>query len=272
MEVAGVPHTLETEAIVAVDKLDKISVDAVRQELIDRGVPGGAAHRLLQLCEEAPAGNEARLDWMEEVLQGHEAGTRAAADMRTLLCYAQHTSSAPHLCLDPYLARGLSYYTGSIFEIVAPGVRGSLAGGGRYDELLGMFSGQNIPACGFSLGLERIIVLMTERAMFPDRLAGQAQALVTQKDQRTAGACFELAHELRRAGIRTDLYVDFKGYGAQFKYADKRHIRYALLLSEREITAGVVAVKDLVSGDQVDVPRGEVAAWLLERLGQGGSA
>jgi histidyl-tRNA synthetase len=267
MEVSGVPHSLEGEAIVAVDKLDKISVEAVRQELIDRGIPDEAAHRLLQLFDQAPAGNEARLDWMEQVLQGNEGGSQAVSDLRSLLCYAQHTPSAPHLCLDPYLARGLSYYTGTIFEIAAPGVRGSLAGGGRYDELLGMFSGQNIPACGFSLGLERIIVLMTEREMFPDRLTGQAQVLVTQKDQQTAGACFELAHELRQAGLKTDLYVDFKGYGAQFKYADKRHIRYALLLSQREIEAGVVAVRDLVSGDQVDVPRGEVAAWLLERLG-----
>jgi histidyl-tRNA synthetase len=267
MEVAGVPHRLEGEAIVAVDKLDKISVEAVQQELIDRGVPEKAADRLLQLFDEAQAGNEARLDWMEDVLEGNEAGSRAVTDLRALLCYVQHTPSAPHVCLDPYLARGLSYYTGTIFEIVAPGVRGSLGGGGRYDELLGMFSGQNIPACGFSLGLERIIVLMTEREMFPDRLTGQAQVLVTQKDQQTAGACFELAHELRQAGLRTDLYVDFKGYGAQFKYADKRHIRYALLLSEREIEADVVAVKDLISGDQIDVPRGEIAEWLVEKLG-----
>lgn len=129
-----------------------------------------------------------------------------------------------------------------------------------------MFSGQSIPACGFSLGLERIILIMEEQGMFPARLAGQPQVLVTLFDEASLPATLALTHQLRGAGLRVDLYPDPDRYGRQFKYADERGIRYAALLSPREIDAGVVAVKDLVSGDQVDVPGGGVAAWLLQRV------
>jgi histidyl-tRNA synthetase len=168
--------------------------------------------------------------------------------------------------VDPYLARGLSYYTGAIFEVVAPDVSGSLAGGGRYDDLLGMFAGQSIPACGNALGLERIVLVMSERGMFPDRLTGLPQILVTQFDESTVAASLELAHRLRAGGLRTDLYPDFKGYGAQFKYADRRGIRFAALIGSRELEEQVVAVKDLSTGDQVDVPQDRIVEWLTQRL------
>jgi histidyl-tRNA synthetase len=126
--------------------------------------------------------------------------------LRQVLQYSAGGPAAPYLRVDPYLARGLSYYTGPIFEIEFPGLSGSGGGGGRYDDLIGMFSGQVIPACGFSLGLERILLLMEERGMFPERLAGQPQVLVTQYDDATANASFRLATELRAAGLRVDLY------------------------------------------------------------------
>ena len=136
--------------------------------------------------------------------------------------------------IDPFLARGLSYYTGPIFEIEFPGLSGSGGGGGRYDDLVGMFIGQTIPACGFSLGLERILLVMEERNMFPARLAGQPQVLVTQFDASTASASFQLAVRLRAAGMRVDLYPDLDRYGKQFKYAEERGIRYAVLVSPRD--------------------------------------
>src|SRR3954447_18266846 len=143
---------------------------------------------------------------------------------------------------------------------------GQGGGGGGYDDLIGMFSGQSIPACGFSLGLERILLLMEEQNMYPPRLAGQPQVLVTLFDEASSAATMRLAHELRAEGLRVDLYPEPDRYGRQFKYGEERQIRYALLLSSREIEAGVVAVKDLVSGDQLDMPSGEVAAWLKERV------
>jgi histidyl-tRNA synthetase len=129
-----------------------------------------------------------------------------------------------------------------------------------------MFSGQSIPACGFSLGLERILLLMEEQGMFPARLAGQPQVLVTQFDESTVVASLTLAQQLRAAGLRVDLYPDLDRYGRQFKYAEERHIRYAVLAGPREVEAGVVAVKDLESGEQLDIPAQEIGNWLRERV------
>ncbi|MBV9279073.1 MAG: histidine--tRNA ligase, partial [Chloroflexi bacterium] len=269
MEVAGVEPDLEGEAMVAIDKLDKIGLDGVRRDLQGRGIGEAAAARLLGHMAAAPKENDEVLDWLGRVVSGSDAGTRGVAELRTLLSFAHRTPAARYLRVDPYLARGLSYYTGAIFEIVAPDVSGSLAGGGRYDDLLGMFAGQSIPACGISLGLERIILVMNERGMFPDRLAGRPEVLVTQFDETTAAASLELAHRLRAGGVRTDLYPDFKGYGAQFKYADRRNIRFAALLGTRELEEHVVAIRDLLTGDQVDVPRDEIREWLTRRLRAG---
>jgi histidyl-tRNA synthetase len=267
MEVAGVPRSLEDSALVAIDKLDKIGLDGVRGELATRGLEAAAADRLLATMAAAPDdGNGAMLDWLTGVLAPSPVGSRGAAELRQVIALSAHTPAADCLRVDPYLARGLSYYTGPIFEIEFPGFSGSGGGGGRYDDLIGMFSGQTIPACGFSLGLERIILILEEQGMFPPRLAGQPQVMVTLFDDATTPATLALAHRLRQAGLRVDLYPDTDRYGKQFKYAEERQIRFAVLLSPREAEAGVVAIKDLVSGEQVDVPADDVPAWLLARV------
>ncbi len=266
MEIAGVPAALEGSALVAIDKLDKIGLDGVRRELDERGLDLAAAALLLGTIAEAPDTNAAVLAWLNELLEPSEAGRQGAADLRKVVEYAAYGPAAPYLRVDPYLTRGLSYYTGAVFEIEFPGFSGSGGGGGRYDNLIGMFSGQNVPACGFSLGLERILLLMEERGLFPERLAGQPQTLVTRGDESTTGASLALAQRLRVGGLRVDLYPDADGYGKQFKYATGRGIRYVLLLGARELEAAVVAVKDLDSGDQEDVPSGEIVSWLNERV------
>ncbi len=266
MEIAGVPADLEGSALVAIDKLDKIGLDGVRRELDERGLDPAAAALLLGTMAEAPDTNAATLAWLSSLLEPSEAGRHGVADLRQVVEYAAYGPAAPHLRVDPYLTRGLSYYTGAVFEIAFPGFSGSGGGGGRYDNLIGMFSGQNVPACGFSLGLERILLLMEERELFPERLAGQPQALVTRGDESTTGASLALAQRLRAGGLRVDLYPDADGYGKQFKYATGRGIRYALLLGARELERDVVAVKDLDSGDQEDVPSGEIVSWMSERV------
>jgi histidyl-tRNA synthetase len=266
MEVAGVPPALEGDALVAIDKLDKIGMDGVRTELEQRGIAEVAASHLLRAMAAAPTGNADTLAWLRELLASSETGTSGINEIAEVVAFSAYGPAADRLRVDPYLARGLSYYTGPIFEIEFPGLSGSGGGGGRYDDLIGMFSGQRIPSCGFSLGLERILLIMEERGLFPSRLAGEPQVLVTQFDASTVGASLGLAQELRRAGIRADVYPDTDRYGRQFKYAEERRIRYALLVSPREIAAGVVAVKDLESGDQVDVPRSAIADAMLSWL------
>jgi histidyl-tRNA synthetase len=266
METAGVPLELEGAAMVAIDKLDKIGLDGVRRELEQRGIPPAAAESLLSMLQSAPAENAAALAWLGHVLCESEPGSKGVSELQSVLRYSEGGPAAGYLRVDPALARGLSYYTGPIFEIEFPGLSGSGGGGGRYDDLIGMFSGQAIPACGFSLGLERILLIMEERAMFPERLIGRPQVLVTQYDESTANASFRLATELRAAGLRVDLYPDQDRFGRQFKYAEERNIRYVALVSPREVEAGVVAIKDLTSGEQLDLPGTAVAEWLAERV------
>ena len=270
IETAGVPTELEDSALVAIDKLDKIGVDGVRAELEERGISTESADRLLSTMESSPAtsaGNVAVLDWLETILAHSEMGAKGVAVMRKIVTYCQHGPAADHLRIDPFLARGLSYYTGPIFEIEFPGFGSSGGGGGRYDELIGMFSGQSVPACGFSLGLERIILLMQEQDMFPDKLAGQPQVLVTQYDESTIEASLELAQTLREAGLRVDVYPDTDRYGKQFRYADERGIRYALLVGPRELEKDVVAVKNLETGEQADVARTDLVKRMLGVVG-----
>lgn len=267
MEVAGVPSHLEDSVLVAVDKLDKIGMEGVRRELDERGVAANASTMLLGTIAEAPtSGNTEMLGWLSDLLESSEVGSKGVAELRQVLLYSADGPAAEFLRVDPYLARGLSYYTGPIFEIEFPGFVGSGGGGGRYDDLIGMFSGQSIPSCGFSLGLERILLLMEEQSMFPARLAGQPQALVTIFDEASTPASLRLAQELRGAGLRVDLYPEPDRYGRQFQYGEERKIRYAALIGPRQIEAGVVAVKDLTSGEQVDLPTGEIVAWLRERV------
>lgn len=267
MEVSGVIPTLEDSALVAIDKLDKVGMDGVRRELEERGIDAAASAKLLGSIAEAPtSGNTDMLAWLSDLLEESKIGSQGVEELRQVLIYSAYGPAADVLSVDPYLARGLSYYTGPIFEIEFPGFAGSGGGGGRYDDLVGMFSGQSIPACGFSLGLERILLLMEEQNMFPARLAGQPQVLVTLFDEASAAASIQLAHRLRAEGIRVDLYPEPDRYGRQFKYGEERQIRYALLVSPREIEAGVVAIKDLVSGEQVELQAAEVKSWLRQRL------
>lgn len=266
MEVSGVPVEREGEALVAIDKLDKIGVDGVRKELDQRGIAPTAAEKLLTNLATAPTNNVATIAWLSDLLEESETGSKGVNELKAVLAYSQGGPAADRLRIDPYLARGLSYYTGPIFEIEFPGFSGSGGGGGRYDDLVGMFSGQRIPACGFSLGLERILLFMEEQRLFPERLAGQPQVLVTQFDESTVIASFALAQQLRTAGLRVDLYPDLDRYGRQFKYAEERRIRYAVLASPRELDAHVVAVKDLVSGEQIDVPAQTITEWLKAQV------
>lgn len=266
MEVSGVPPEKEGEALVAIDKLDKIGMDGVRKELNGRGIAAEAAEKLLRTMDAAPTGSTETLNWLSDLLEESQLGSKGVNDLKNVVVYAAYGPAAPYLHIDPYLARGLSYYTGAIYEIEFPGFSGSGGGGGRYDELVGMFSGQQIPACGFSLGLERILLLMEEQGLFPEKLAGQPQVLVTQFDDSTVGDSFALAQKLRAAGLRVDLYPDNDRYGRQFKYAEERRIRYALLVSPRELEQHVIALKDLESGDQTEIPAAEIVETLQAKL------
>jgi histidyl-tRNA synthetase len=205
----------------------------------------------------------------------HAAGQAALDNLAAVERLSAATPAGGRLQLDPSLARGLSYYTGAIMEIAVPDLAGSLGGGGRYDNLVGMFRGETVPACGFSLGLERILVVMGERAMFPasvEASAGAADVMVLQWSDATQADALALAGELRGAdaagqpGPRVVLYPEVDKPGKQFKYAESIGVRIAALVGEDEARAGTVTLKDLKNRAQVTVARAEAPAEIRRLL------
>jgi histidyl-tRNA synthetase len=268
LDTAGVPDDLHAQALVALDKLDKIGADGVRLELEARGVTAGAARTLLTMFA-----SDATLERVGETLRDHPGGGQAARDLQQIFILAAATSVGPYLRFDPSLARGLSYYTGAIMEIAVADLAGSLGGGGRYDRLIGMFLGEEIPACGFSLGLERILVVMAERGMFPpDVDAGSADVLVTLFEGEDAAEGLRLARELREAGLRVETYPEPDKLGKQFKYAGAIGIDRVAVLGSDERVRGVVTIKDMQTGQQSAVPRAEVAGHVRRAIAEGRAA
>jgi histidyl-tRNA synthetase len=264
LNAAGVASAQHGDALIALDKLDKIGVDGVAREFGARGIPESIAKRCLQQFTvpdaEEPSETVRRL---EEMLGKDD---RAVANLRDITTLAATTSAGSRLRLDLNLARGLSYYTGAIMEIVVSDLSGSLGGGGRYDNLVGMFLGRDVPACGFSLGLERIIVVMTERGMFPDTVVrGSVDAMVTLWNEGARADTLALAGDLRTAGLRVDVYPEADKLGKQFKYASTRNVPFVVIVGDDERANGTVSIKDLRSGDQQTIARGEAAQHLATR-------
>jgi histidyl-tRNA synthetase len=252
---AGIGAELHTAALVAIDKLDKIGRDGVRGEMVSRGLPEASADACLTAFEEP--------DVFNRLVSRDPKGADARRNIEEIMSLAGSTPAAGRVQFTPRLARGLSYYTGAIMEVSVADLAGSLGGGGRYDGLIGMFSGENIPACGFSLGLERILVVMAERNMFPaDVQKPSADVLVTVFDAQTVLEALRLAADLRDAGLRVEMYPEPDKLGKQLKYAGAKGIPFAAIAGGDEIAANEVTIKNLTTGDQRRVPRADVAAQL----------
>jgi histidyl-tRNA synthetase len=269
LTAAGVEAERHGDALVAVDKLDKVGPDGVARELESRGIGRGAATALLEHFQ--PSVAEPELDRLAGFVADDAAGRTAVDNLRAIVSLAAATPAAGRIRLDPSLARGLSYYTGAIMEIAVADLAGSLGGGGRYDNLVGMFLGQSIPACGFSLGLERILVVMAERGMFPPDLATTpADVMVSMFDASDARHGLRLATQLRKAGLRVLVYPDADKIGRQIKYADGRGIPFVAILGGDEIAAGTVTVKRLADQTQQTYDQSAAGAAIREALRQRG--
>jgi histidyl-tRNA synthetase len=268
LEQAGVPTPQQGDALVALDKMDKTGPEGVARELVARGIPGESAVRLMRFFEglagaqraaglmeleaEELAYNTGVLGRLVEFIGSHEQGARGIDELRQIIQFATASGISSRIKLDPTLARGLSYYTGAIMEISVKDLPGSLGGGGRYDNLVGMFAGEDIPACGFSLGLERIIVVMTEREMFPASLAtSPADVLVASLGEEFLSDAVNLATDLRRTGIRVSMYPEAASKPQKpLSYADAQKIPLAILIGEDEHKNGVITVRNLVERQQ----------------------
>jgi len=265
LDTAGVEEPKHGEALVAIDKLDKIGAEGVRSELAARGIAESSSDMLLGIFEQTQAivgeGKDVNRTIVSNLI--NIVSNEVLTEIGQILKFA---GDVP-IVLDPSLARGLSYYTGAIMEINVPDLAGSLGGGGRYDGLIGMFGKEQIPACGFSLGLERILVIMDERGMFPPGIAANsADVMVTIWDDNSAAESLKLAGELRTKQLRVLVYPEADKLGKQFKYAGQVNVPFVCVIGETELSENKVTLKNMQSGEQESYDRKDLAKIISDQL------
>ena len=249
----------------SVDKFDKIGAEGVQAELAERGIDKEAISRMMNLMQAKAPGAES-LDQVEATLGKGDNGLDDLRELAGLLAAAD--VPADNYEFDLTMARGLGYYTGPIFEtVISKPNLGSVTGGGRYDNLIGMFRRQSLPTTGTSFGIERIIDLMDALDLYPAQLGGTlAQALVTVFNVDTRHESLRMAEALRAAGVNTELHLESRKLGRQIAYADRKGIALVAIAGPAEIEAGVVKLRRLADGCEQSVTLasiGEAAKALL---------
>ncbi|MEX2324973.1 MAG: histidine--tRNA ligase [Nitriliruptoraceae bacterium] len=254
VEAFGIPVALATETLVALDKLDKIGVERVGTELAERGIPAAAAAQLVAALRRDDA-----VDVLRERLSTTTQGAEGLAEVDRLLTLIGSVAGGT-VTFSPVLARGLSYYTGPVFEVIHDELDVTIAAGGRYDGLIGMFQSQDVAATGGSLGLERIMLLLEAQG---NHVSVGPQVVATVVDDIHAATTMEIAQSLRGAGVTVDVYAGSGKLGKQLKYADRRRAKIALIVGQQEAADGTVTLKDLVSGQQSTVTQDDVVPHVL---------
>jgi histidyl-tRNA synthetase len=264
VDVSGVVKERRAEVIGLIDKLDKIGAEGLKSELASRNFSSETIETILSY-----------LNWKQTATSNFQDRFRdAAAPGRAKVeinrrCAENELERLKAFVPEQYrrfvvedytLARGLSYYTGTIMEINVPDLAGSLGGGGRYDGLIGIFGKEPIPACGFSLGLERILFVMDERGMFPPEIAEwrAADVMVTIWNEETIAGSLKLADELRKQGLRVLVYPEVDKLGKQIKYADSIGVPFVCILGESEMAEDKVTLKNMRSGEQKTIEKDRV--------------
>jgi histidyl-tRNA synthetase len=258
-EVMGAPERM-IDLTVALDKLDKIGRERVEAELLERGFAAASIARLAPVFEAEP-GSEGAFQAFQVLLQHSAVGQEGLAELQWLFDHLGGTKARVEF--DITLARGLNYYTGCIFEVKAIGVElGSIGGGGRYDDLTGLFGWKDLPGVGISFGLDRIYLAMEELNCFPEDARTGTQVLVAHFSEEEAPYAFECASYLRQNGIRCDFYPEPTKLGKQMQFAEKSGIPFVLLAGKEEASRASVLIKDLATGHQLEMKLDQVVRWL----------
>jgi histidyl-tRNA synthetase len=243
-EAAGIKAQF-MDMTVAIDKLDKIGMEGVEKELITRGISNEAIEKIKQILEVR------QLEPLKTLFANSPTGLKGIEELKTFHQYFDLFDTKNELLFDITLARGLNYYTGCIFEVQAKDAKmGSIGGGGRYDDLTGVFGLKGVSGVGISFGAERIYDVMDELQLFPSEMTKQLKVLFVAFDEATHLFAFQALTRLRQAGINADLYPEPTKLQKQMKYANARDVPYTALVGETEMDAQKVMLKDMVSGTQ----------------------
>lgn len=235
---------------VAIDKLDKIGLDNVNQELRENGLPEDAIEKLQPIIQLSGT-NEEKIATMREVLKNSEIGMKGIEEVEFVLNASHSSPLTSHLELDLTLARGLNYYTGCIFEVKALDVEiGSITGGGRYDNLTGIFGMPGISGVGISFGADRIYDVLNQLHLYPETVTTQTQLLFINFGEREAAYCLPILAQARKAGIRCEIYPDAAKMKKQMQYANTKQIPFVAIVGENEIAEGKLTLKNMTTGEQ----------------------
>lgn len=260
-ELIGAPEKI-IDITVAIDKLDKIGPDKVIDELKEKGLSPEAIAILKPLID-LKGTNEEKLNVLSNLLSLSESGKKGIAELNTILKCASRLSPTCRLEIDITLARGLNYYTGAIIEVKTEDTRstftGSICGGGRYDDLTGIFGLPNMSGVGISFGADRIYDVLEEVNAFPDLSNVSTRLLFVNFGDAEAEYCTLLANQLRKKNINTEVYPDSAKMKKQMAYADKKNIPFVALIGSEEIGSGILTVKNMTSGEQLKVTAEELS-------------
>ena len=260
-EVSGQPDKL-VDITVAIDKIDKIGLDAVKQELTEKGLTEQAIAVIEPVLTLSGTTAE-KLARMRELLAASETGLKCLEEIGTLFSLIDGAGISQTVELDLSLARGLNYYTGAIFEVKALDFAiGSICGGGRYDDLTGIFGLPNTSGVGISFGADRIYDVLCGLDLFPKDAAAAATVLFTNMGAREVAYSVPVAAALRKAGFACEIYPDSARLKKQFEYADRKGIPYLAIVGDQEVAEGTVTLKNLATGEQRRVAKGDLAAAL----------
>ncbi len=252
-EIIGAPEKI-TDITVAIDKLDKIGLDKVNEELQAGGLSAEAVEKLQPILQMSGS-NEEKIATMRSVLAESETGLLGVDEVAFVLDALKGSGLRNVIELDLTLARGLNYYTGCIFEVKALDVQiGSITGGGRYDNLTGIFGLPGLSGVGISFGADRIYDVLEQLQLFPEASAmGGVRLLFINFGEREAAHCLRLAAEARRAGIATEVYPDSTKMKKQMSYANALQVPFVALVGETEMAGGTVTLKNMQTGEQQSV-------------------
>jgi histidyl-tRNA synthetase len=258
-EVAGIPGQV-TDMTVAVDKWDKIGEDGVRQELSKRDIPSSAIDSMIQAL------GVTTLEELSLQLQKNVSGKEGIAEVQQVLSYISTVKTTNKVEFDAKLARGLDYYTGCIVEVEAVDAEmGSLGGGGRYDDLTGVFGLKGTSGVGISFGAERIFDVMETQDLFPADLRSAPEVLFIALDENSLRYAFQVAKSIRDAGVYADIYPEIAKMQKQMRYANQLGVPYVAIIGEQEVAGKSVMLKDMQSGDQKQIGVSDLVEILSKR-------
>lgn len=252
-EICGGTNQL-TNITIAIDKLDKIGLEKVKEELVTRGLLNEQINTIEQYLLISGT-NESKLAQLKKLLGNNENGLAGIEEIEQVLNYSIELGNSK-LVADFTLARGLNYYTGIIFEVKAIGVQmGSIGGGGRYNDLTGLFDVPNVPGVGISFGVDRIYDVLEEMKLFPEAIQKGTKILFFNLGKAESHKAFELMQQLRQQGIACELFHEPTKLDKQFKYAEKKSIPFIAIIGTKELTEGSCNIKNLATGEQKTIPQ-----------------